>query len=323
MYHGPITPEEAVQYSQRLQEARIADPNAQLQVDVALPPEPQLGDVFFELAPNGTTKAYVLGPDGSKQYFPPTSAALYLMSVKRLLENEIISMGKASARSLALAAVVPPQAARGLLTALSTTLTATIFADIPPAPSPQCDTGSSTDHCRTPDHGSGSGSDKGDIAVFIHDGYDYAPAVLYDGGIYKMWWCGDGNTANDKIFYAESTSSPFLENGHWTIRSTNSGIVFSGSGVQTPGRFDGAHTCDPSVVKVGAMYYMYYGGNVLSGNGTYSAVTRIGVAYSYDGISWTRARTTPLFDTAVNVPYSQSPPLPYGAGHPSVVFVSG
>jgi hypothetical protein len=86
--------------------------------------------------------------------------------------------------------------------------------------------------------------------------YNYAPAILLDGR-YRMWWCGqppDQAVAGDHILYAESSSL----DGPFTSQDGSAAfdVVFGGTGT---GTFDNEHTCDPSVVRVNGVYYLFYG----------------------------------------------------------------
>jgi len=142
--------------------------------------------------------------------------------------------------------------------------------------------------------------------------YNYAPSVLLDGGRYRMWWCsqlGIANPPGDDILLAESTSltGPFVGPD-----GTSATPVFSGS----PGGFDGMHTCDPSVLKVGSTYYMYYTGAA----GDHAHGNAIGLATSPDGRVWTRANGgKPIVNAARHVDNGNT----YGTGQPSAVYVAG
>ncbi|MHC5541019.1 hypothetical protein ACYOEI_22585, partial [Singulisphaera rosea] len=95
------------------------------------------------------------------------------------------------------------------------------------------------------------------------EGNIYAPDVLLDGGVYRMWYGGQGRDGHDRIHLAESADGE-----HWTRR----GVVLD--------RGAANHVNDPSVVKVGAKYFMYY---------TLAAadvVDEIALATSQDGIVW-------------------------------------
>jgi len=142
--------------------------------------------------------------------------------------------------------------------------------------------------------------------------YNYAPSVLLDGGRYRMWWCsqlGVANPPGDDILLAESTSM----DGPFRGPDGRGGTpVFSGSAA----RFDAMHTCDPSVVKVGGTYYLYYTGAA----GAHAHGNAIGLATSTDGRVWTRANGgRPLVTAARDVKRDNT----YGAGQPSVIYLAG
>lgn len=153
--------------------------------------------------------------------------------------------------------------------------------------------------------------------------YNYAPSVMLDNGLYKMWWCGrsdDRSSGNngDHILYAESTSL----DGSWHAHTdTSKGYedVFRGTG--SIADFDGANVCDPSVIKVNGIYYMYYSGEDIN-----ATTTMIGAAWSTDGIHWSRW-SGPSASKPIIAPYrarsSVHAPLGYGAGQPSVTFIDG
>lgn len=142
--------------------------------------------------------------------------------------------------------------------------------------------------------------------------YNYAPSVLADGGRYRMWWCsqlGIANPPGDDILLAESRSI----DGPFRGPDGRGGTpVFSGSAA----RFDAMHTCDPSVLKVGGTYYMYYTGAA----GDHAHGNAIGFATSPDGRVWTRANGgRPIVTPARDVKRDNT----YGAGQPSVVYLAG
>jgi hypothetical protein len=140
--------------------------------------------------------------------------------------------------------------------------------------------------------------------------YNYAPAVMADGGRYRMWWCsqlGIANPPGDDILLAESGS---LDGGFAGPDGMPGTPIFSGS---TTG-FDAVHVCDPSVIKVGGTYYMYYtgwGGEQVLGN-------RIGLATSPDGRVWTRS-SRPVLGASREVVRDNV----YGAGQPAAVYLDG
>lgn len=142
--------------------------------------------------------------------------------------------------------------------------------------------------------------------------YNYAPSVLFDGGRYRMWWCsqlGFANPPGDDILYADSAS---LDGGFAGRDGTQAQPVFSGSG----GGFDAVHVCDPSVIKAGGTYFMYYTGSA----GDHAHSNTIGLATSPDGLVWTRANGgQPIVRPARNVDNGNI----YGAGQPAAVYLDG
>ena len=114
-----------------------------------------------------------------------------------------------------------------------------------------------------------SGSLSSELAT---SGNIYAPEILYEDGIYKMWYGGQGTDGHDRIHYAESTDS---------INWTKFGVVIDN------GEYD--HVNDPSVVKIGSTYYMYYDwGTQVMSNGRVTELGAINLATSTDGRNWTK-----------------------------------
>lgn len=150
-------------------------------------------------------------------------------------------------------------------------------------------------------------------------GYDYVPTVMFDGK-YKMWWCGSrSNYPGDHIFYAEATSLA----GPWTAPGSN--VPHSFAVALAPshitGRFDADHTCDPTVIRAGSEYYMFYGGT--HNNAPAQASTAIGVAKSTNGINWVRLNNGHPILSSHPSRYPYAATRPYGTGQPSVVFMNG
>lgn len=146
----------------------------------------------------------------------------------------------------------------------------------------------------------------GNTPIFKRASYDYSPSLMRDtDGKYKMWWCGSVSTLpakwKDVVFYSESR---FLDRG-WSVPT----VVFSPTTGQMT--FDKDHVCDPSVIKVSGIYYMFYGGI-----GNLTNYTAIGVAQSSNGKSWMRLNG----GSPIVLPHVFQE---YGAGQPSVVFLNG
>lgn len=71
-----------------------------------------------------------------------------------------------------------------------------------------------------------------------------------------MWWCG--GIAGDHILYAESRS---LDGPFHSRRSTTPHSYDIALAPSTARRaFDSTHVCDPSVIRIGRDWYLYYGG---------------------------------------------------------------
>jgi hypothetical protein len=95
------------------------------------------------------------------------------------------------------------------------------------------------------------------------EGNVYAPDVLVDGGVYRMWYGGQGRDGHDRIHLAES----------------GDGLNWDRKGVALDNG-EANHVNDPSVVKVVGTYFMYY---TRAGAGV---VDEIALATSKDGIAW-------------------------------------
>lgn len=142
--------------------------------------------------------------------------------------------------------------------------------------------------------------------------YNYGPTVMLDRGGIRMWWCSQYGSApppGDDILYAQAQSldGPFTGPGGGAPVA-----VFSGA----PGGFDGMHTCDPTVLRVGTTYYLYYTGAA----GDHALGNSIGLATSGDGVHWTRAAGgKPILGPSHDVYRANV----YGAGQPSAVYLDG
>lgn len=79
--------------------------------------------------------------------------------------------------------------------------------------------------------------------------YNYAPSIMLDEGVYRMWWCGNfepvSKPEDDKILYSTS-----MDGVSWTPAVK----VLDSQKRPNQGRC----ACDPTVVKLNADYYMFY-----------------------------------------------------------------
>jgi hypothetical protein len=151
-----------------------------------------------------------------------------------------------------------------------------------------------------------------DQIILTRPSYDYAPSVIYDGSVYRLYWCA--GVAGDFILHAQSKDlgGPW----HSSISSQPNSFDVALRPTGSPANFDGLHTCDPNVIKVHDIYYMYYGGSSADG-----ALTAIGVALSKDGVHFSRlnAGKAIVMPARTNTAY-QASSLTYGAGQPAILY---
>lgn len=77
----------------------------------------------------------------------------------------------------------------------------------------------------------------------------YAPAVVYENGLYRMWYAGD-DTANQTIGYADSTDGIT-----WNTYNSVNPVFFPSSNLDVNG------LQDPFYLRVGTEVYLWYAGN--------------------------------------------------------------
>jgi Tol biopolymer transport system component len=105
------------------------------------------------------------------------------------------------------------------------------------------------------------------------------PSVIWDGGIYKMWYAGY-NGSSQSIGYATSTDGI-----NWTKHSGNPVISPSEA-------WEGSQLVLPEVIKHDGIYKMWYQ-NV-------GTPRHIGYATSSDGISWTKHSGNPVINAGAS-----------------------
>jgi hypothetical protein len=145
--------------------------------------------------------------------------------------------------------------------------------------------------------------------VFSHTGYNYAPSMIATFGLQQFWWCGEG-----VISGTNQKSDVIYQRTYNVLTRKWSAITQVLS--PTPGAWDGQFTCDPSVIQGVFLnpannniytYAMYY----TASNQPDGTANQIGVAFSNDGISWTKYAGNPI----INPLYSATGK--YGAGQPA------
>lgn len=132
------------------------------------------------------------------------------------------------------------------------------------------------------------------------DQFTFAPSVLLDGSVYKMWYVGSSTAdTTRKIGYATS-----LDGITWT-RAGNSPVFTAGA----TGGWD-EKISFPTVIKDGTIYKMWYTGLNTSGAG------QVGYATSPDGKIWTRYAANPVLAYGTNISWDAD-----YIGSPNVVKV--
>jgi hypothetical protein len=144
--------------------------------------------------------------------------------------------------------------------------------------------------------------------------YLYAPTVMFDetSGHYKMWACGGATNpagTGDTVIYKEATTLEGLGSAGWQQ------AFFP----RFDGKFDHTHACDPSVIRVGTDFYLYYSGMDERESSPRKDTTSIGVAKSSDGgRTFTRLNGgNPI--AGLELPLGSFDPGAYGTGQPAVV----
>ena len=124
-------------------------------------------------------------------------------------------------------------------------------------------------------------------------------AVIYDGGVYRMWYTGRGAPgASSRIGYATSPDGIT-----WTKYAGNPVLD-----VGAAGSWDAQSVVEPTVVRSGSGYKMWFRGRRPDFSGG------IGYAISPDGSTWTRYAGNPVIADA------PAPAWDYSAYGPSVIF---
>ncbi len=134
------------------------------------------------------------------------------------------------------------------------------------------------------------------------DKYDWGATVIRDtDGLYKMWWTRQ--SPNDRIWYADS-----VDGIHWHHAQQ----VMAPANGTSPEQF---HVADPSVVKLGGVYYMFYE----APNNAVNGQSQIFLATSSNGVSWSKTPNNTNPQPVVALP-AGTPTNAYGIGMPSVFY---
>ncbi|MFB3916008.1 MAG: hypothetical protein ACE14M_04725 [Terriglobales bacterium] len=144
--------------------------------------------------------------------------------------------------------------------------------------------------------------------LFSHPGYNYAPSIIANGNLRDVWWCGLGSTPGRLMTDVIYHSALNIITGTW---SPIQQVLWP-----SPSGWDSRYTCDPSVIK--GSFQNPDNGQTYSFALYYTATdaasgvnNRIGVAFSNDGINWTKYSGNPVIHPQVE------PTVTYGAGQAS------
>jgi hypothetical protein len=146
--------------------------------------------------------------------------------------------------------------------------------------------------------------------------YDYSPSVIQSGDIRQFWWCGyafnptNSSQESDTILY-ESVNQV-------TGEKVGPLVVLA----ESAGKWDSLYTCNPKVIggsfnnPLGDgrsfQYAMYY-------VGTRDGYTNnIGVAFSSDGINWSKY-PEPVIRATSSIGYGAGQPALYNTDHLSAI----
>lgn len=136
-----------------------------------------------------------------------------------------------------------------------------------------------------------------------NNGNVYAPEVMYENGLYKMWYGGQNqnsgpDASKDRIHYAESTDGVNWNKLGIALEYSNPPAINGGVASN--------HINDATVVKVGTTYYMYYTDAWTAEN------DRISMATSSSGRTWKKVKM--IIDGGTNVWSNKK------VGRPSVMY---
>jgi hypothetical protein len=139
--------------------------------------------------------------------------------------------------------------------------------------------------------------------------YDYSPSVIQSGNLQQIWWCGSGYNPTDTTQFSDSIQYESIDLSTQARQGPLPVLA------ETQGGWDSVYTCNPKVIRgsfanplgngKSFTYAMYY-----VGTGSLTGFDNaIGVAFSNDGLSWTK------YPHPIISPQTQDG---YGLGQPAV-----
>lgn len=153
--------------------------------------------------------------------------------------------------------------------------------------------------------------------------YDWGHSVIYEDGVYKMWWVRPA--VYDSVYYAESTD---LKN--WTETQRVICLAPNSSNVTKYDNIKGM-IGKPSVIHVDDTYYMYFEAPASEDPDVSQTVlewdNQVLLATSFDGINWSfysdsNGEPQPVISMPEEL-MGNTNDKDYGAGQPSVFYKDG
>ena len=134
-----------------------------------------------------------------------------------------------------------------------------------------------------------------------------SPSVLLEGGVYKMWF-----TAADLVINSQPTDgkgnighATSTDGINWTVYPAP--VLIAGD----QANWDAASIAEPSVLKVGSTYHMFY-----SALDQWTVENfQVGYASSTDGINWIKSTQNPVLQIGNNIQWDR-----FWASHPGVIY---
>lgn len=141
--------------------------------------------------------------------------------------------------------------------------------------------------------------------------YNYSPSVIQTGDVQQFWWCGAGYNPADPSQFSDSI---LYQSVNTVTHEVKGPIIVL---AETKNSWDSRFTCNPRVIRGSFVnplgdgktysYEMFYVGS-LSG-----LANSIGVAFSNDGIVWTKYPDPVIYATSSSG-YGVGQPVAYNAG---------
>jgi predicted GH43/DUF377 family glycosyl hydrolase len=135
------------------------------------------------------------------------------------------------------------------------------------------------------------------------------PCVLYEDGVYKMWFSASAEGAQRKIYYAIS-----VDGINWTVQDEPA-LDLGGNN-----QWDDEDVITPFVIKVNGIYHMYYAGRSEDDDPYYrpGSTFEIGHATSDDGLDWHKDPHNPVISLGDEGSYDGM-----GLSSPTVLYENG